>query len=71
MRGRLLHTINSLALSVCSRWSHPPPPKWEALAIHAKFPVSPEALPLGELDAKRPERARTLTKSIPLKEKEL
>ena len=40
---------NSLALSVCSRWSHPAPPKWEALAIHAKFPVSPEAPPLGEL----------------------
>jgi hypothetical protein len=30
-----------------------------------------QALPLGELDAKRPERARTLTKSISLKEKEL
>ena len=41
-RKRYVVEANSLALSVCSRWSHPPPPKWEALAIHAKFPVSPE-----------------------------
>ena len=51
---------NSLALSVCSRWSHPPPPKWEALAVHAKLPVSPEALPLGELSPQVTERARML-----------
>ena len=46
---RYVVEANSLALSVCSRWSHPSPPKWEALAIHAKFPVSPEAPPVGEL----------------------
>jgi hypothetical protein len=42
----------------------PPPPKWEALAVHAKFAVLPRALPLGELDAKRPERAHVLYNSI-------
>jgi hypothetical protein len=36
-------------------------PKGEPLAVHTKFSVSPEALPLGELDAKRPERARPFT----------
>ena len=41
-----------------------PPPKWEALAVHAKFAVLPRALPLGELDAKRPERAHVLYNSI-------
>ena len=35
-------------------------PKGRGLGSPAKFPVSPEALPLGELDAKRTERARTL-----------
>ena len=35
--------------------------KWEALAVHAKFAVLLRASPLGELDAKRPERASPLT----------
>ena len=42
-------------------------PKGRGLKLTDMF----QALPLGELDAKRPERARTLTKSISLKEKEL
>ena len=31
------------------RYAMPAPPKWEPLAVHAKFPVLPRALPLGEL----------------------
>ena len=31
------------------------------MAVHANFIFMPRALPLGELDAKRPERASTLT----------
>ena len=41
--------------------SRPALPKGEPLAVHTKFSVSPVALPLGELDAKRPERARPFT----------
>ena len=41
--------VSGLALSVSSLRSLPPLPKGEALAVHAKLPVSPEALPLGEL----------------------
>ena len=52
----LLFSGSGLALSVIA-YAMPPPPKWEALAVHAKFAVLPRALPLGELDAKRPERA--------------
>ena len=42
------------------RYAMPPPPKWEALAVHTKFTVLPRALPLGELDAERPERVSRL-----------
>ena len=56
------HIFSVLALSV-SADALPPPPKWEALAVHAKFMVLPRALPLGELDVKRPERANSLTGS--------
>ena len=51
--------INGLALSVIAN-ATPPLPKGEALAVHANFIFMPRALPLGELDAKRPERASTL-----------
>ena len=44
----LLFSGSGLALSVIA-YAMPPPPKWEALAVHRKFLVSPEALPLGEL----------------------
>ena len=43
----------------------PAPPKWEPLAVHAKLMVLPRALPLGELDAKRPERASPLPENSP------
>ena len=38
----------------------PPLPKGEALAVPIKLMVLPRAPPLGELDAKRPERASCL-----------
>ena len=47
-----------LALSVCSRWSHPPLPKGEALAVYTKLMVLPRALPLGELLSKARLRGR-------------
>ena len=40
-----MQKVSVLALSVIA-YAMPPPPKWEALAIHAKSAVSPEALPL-------------------------
>ena len=51
----------------CTAVSYTHLPKGRGLKLTDTF----QALPLGELDAKRPERARTLKKSIPLKEKEL
>ncbi|EEU96690.1 hypothetical protein FAEPRAA2165_01710 [Faecalibacterium duncaniae] len=51
--------MNGLTLSV-SADALPPLPKGEALAIHAKLLVLSKALPLGELDAKRPERVSQL-----------
>ena len=39
------HIFSVLALSV-SADALPPPPKWEALAVHATFMVLPKALPL-------------------------
>ena len=53
--------MNGLTLSVIA-YAMPPPPKWEALAVNARFAVLSRALPLGELDAKRPERVRMLIK---------
>ena len=46
-------------LSLCS--TNPTPPKGGALGITAKLPVSPEALPLGELSPQVTERASTPT----------
>ena len=57
---RVLLNYSWLTLSV-SADALPPPPKWEALAFHAKFPVLSRAPPLGELDAERPERVRMLS----------
>ena len=55
----LRREITVLALSVIAD-AMPPLSKGEALAVHAKFLVSPEALPLGELSSVREtERART------------
>ena len=51
-----------LTLSV-SAGALPPPPKWEVLTVIAKLVVLSKARPLGELDAKRPERVRMLTRS--------
>ena len=45
-----MNMVSVLALSVIA-CAMPPPPKWEALAVLAKFSVSPEALPLGELSS--------------------
>ena len=53
-RARLLQTTHIRPLRHCC--AMPPLPRGEALAIRAKLLVSPEALPLGELDAKRTER---------------
>ena len=43
--GAAGYFVNGLALSVTA-YAVPPPPKWEALAVHAKFAVLPRALPL-------------------------
>ena len=41
--------VGILALSVISLCSMPAPPKWEPLAVHAKFTFLPKPLPLGEV----------------------
>ena len=41
------------------------PLRGSLFAVPAGFMVLPRALPLGELDAKRPERARPLTETPP------
>jgi len=51
--------VSVLALSVIA-FAMPPLPKGEALAVPIKLMVLPRAPPLGELDAKRPERASCL-----------
>ena len=51
--------LRQLTLSVIAD-AMPPPPKWEVLTVIAMLMVLPRALPSGELDAKRPERVRTL-----------
>ena len=62
--GRKLVRLSVLALSVIAD-AMPPLPKGEALAVHAKFSVSPEALPLGELSSEcETERARPMTEEV-------
>ena len=50
--NRRTRKINGLALSVslCS----PAPPKWEPLAVHARFISLPRPLPLGEVERRKP-----------------
>ena len=56
--GCCVFVADGLALSVIAG-AMPPLPKGEALAVRAKFLVSPEALPLGELSSTcETERAR-------------
>ena len=49
------HQLNILTLSVIA-CAMPPPPKWEVLTEIIEFVVLSKARPLGELDAKWPER---------------
>ena len=57
MRGRLLHTINSLALSVtCGDTS----PKGRGLGKEMKFAWTAKGSHFGGAGARAPERARTL-----------
>ena len=50
-----IKTIKWFTLSVIA-CAMPPPPKWEVLTEIIEFVVLSKARPLGELDAKRPER---------------
>ncbi len=40
----------ALSVSLCS----PAPPKWEPLAVHARFISLPRPLPLGEVERRKP-----------------